>query len=422
MKKLIIFVFWGIVALTSVGTCFADNTKQGSVYYLNFKPESDEAWQKLARLYSEKTGINVKVTTAASNKYWQTLDEELNSAEAPTLFQLAGPNYLKKYINYCFNLENTRIYNELNSEAYALKDQRNQVRGIAYAVEAYGIIVNRDLLEKAGYDVDDIDSFDDLKKVAEDITSRKKELGFAAFCSSGMDNTSDWRFKTHLANMPIHFEYESKNVNVLDEVSGLYLNNLRAIWNLYINNSTCAPSEIASKTVEDARNEFLSGEAAFYQNGSWEYVELTKKNGGFNKYQLAMIPLYFRVGDEGNQGLCTGTENYWCVNRKASARDIKATIDFINWCVTSSEGTTALAQDMGFTIPFRRAAYSENIFVQQDAINTAKGKVPVSWDFVTIPSESWKDAVSKALLKYAEDQNNANWNEVENAFVLGWNN
>ena len=296
------------------------------------------------------------------------------------------------------------------------------VRGIAYAVEAYGIIVNRDLLEKAGYDVDDIDSFDDLKKVAEDITSRKKELGFAAFCSSGMDNTSDWRFKTHLANMPIHFEYESKNVNVLDEVSGLYLNNLRAIWNLYINNSTCAPSEIASKTVEDARNEFLSGEAAFYQNGSWEYVELTKKNGGFNKYQLAMIPLYFRVGDEGNQGLCTGTENYWCVNRKASARDIKATIDFINWCVTSSEGTTALAQDMGFTIPFRRAAYSENIFVQQDAINTAKGKVPVSWDFVTIPSESWKDAVSKALLKYAEDQNNANWNEVENAFVLGWNN
>ncbi|HPS80949.1 MAG TPA: carbohydrate ABC transporter substrate-binding protein, partial [Candidatus Limiplasma sp.] len=38
----------------------------GSVYYLNFKPEQDQQWQDLAKLYTEKTGVPVTVVTAAS--------------------------------------------------------------------------------------------------------------------------------------------------------------------------------------------------------------------------------------------------------------------------------------------------------------------------------------------------------------------
>ena len=38
----------------------------GSVYYLNFKPEADEAWQALAKTYTEQTGVPVTVVTAAA--------------------------------------------------------------------------------------------------------------------------------------------------------------------------------------------------------------------------------------------------------------------------------------------------------------------------------------------------------------------
>ncbi len=37
--------------------------------------------------------------------------------------------------------------------------------------------------------------------------------------------------------------------------------------------------------------------------------------------ELGMLPIYIGAGDEANQGLCTGSENYWCVNNKASADD-----------------------------------------------------------------------------------------------------
>ena len=394
----------------------ATTAAAGKVYYLNFKPEQDEQWQALAKVYTEQTGVPVTVVTAASGEYETTLMSEMAKSDAPTLFQVNGPIGLANWKDYCYDLTGSDIVGQLTSDTYALKDG-DATLGIGYVIESYGLIANKTLLEKAGYTVDDIKSFEDLKKVAEDITARKDELGFAAFSSAGMDASSDWRYKTHLANLPIYFEYQEDGITSTDAIKGTYLDNYKAIFDLYINNSTCAPTELAGKTADDSRNEFLAGEAAFYQNGSWEYVNLTGENG-FTDDDLAMIPIYIGVGDEANQGLCTGTENYWCVNNMASEEDIQATLDFINWCVTSEEGTTAMANDMGFVIPFKTAQESNNLFVKQDAEMLAAGKTPVSWNFPTMPSEEWKNVLGTALTAYAAGT--GSWDDVVTAFVDNW--
>ena len=390
----------------------------GAVYYLNFKPEQDQQWQDLAAAYTEETGVPVTVVTAASGEYETTLMSEMGKSSAPTLFQVNGPVGLANWTDYCYDLSGSDIYGELTNDGFALKDG-DAVKGIAYVVESYGLITNKTLLEQAGYTVEDIQSFADLKAVAEDITARKDELGFAAFASAGMDGSSDWRFKTHLANLPIYFEYQADGIGSTAAIKGTYLDDYRNIWNLYINNATCDPAELAAKTGDDARNEFLAGEAVFFQNGSWEYGNLTA-DGALTDDDLAMIPIYIGVGDEANQGLCTGTENYWCVNAEASEDDIQATLDFMYWCVTSDMGTDAMANQMGFVIPFKGAVESPNLFVKQDNELTAAGKNPVSWNFPTMPSEEWKNGVGSALTAYAADQTDDNWNEVVTAFVEGW--
>ena len=392
------------------------STASGKVYYLNFKPEQDQQWQDLAKVYTEQTGVPVTVVTAASGNYETTLMAEMGKSDAPTLFQVNGPVGLANWKDYCYDLSGSDIYGQLTSDAYALKEG-DAVYGIGYVIESYGLIVNKTLLAEAGYAVEDIQSFEDLKKVAEDITARKDELGFAAFSSAGMDGSSDWRYKTHLANLPIYFEYQDEGITSTDAIKGTYLDNYKNIWDLYINNSTCAPSELSAKTGDDSRNEFLAGEAVFFQNGSWEYANLTGE-GKFTDDDLAMIPIYIGVGDEANQGLCTGTENYWCVNNMASEEDIQATLDFINWCVTSEEGTTAMANEMGFVIPFKGAAESPNLFVKQDAEMTAAGKTPVSWNFTTMPSEEWKNVLGTALTAYAAGT--GSWDDVVTAFVDNW--
>ena len=387
---------------------------EGSVYYLNFKPEQDEAWQKLAKEYTEKTGVPVTVLTAASGTYEETLMAEMGKTEAPTLFQVNGPVGLANWVDYCYDLSGSDLYGHLVSDDFALKDG-DAVLGIGYVIETYGIIVNKTLLEKAGYTVDDIQSFADLKKVAEDITARSAELGFSAFSSAGMESSSDWRFKTHLANLPIYFEYQADGIGTTTAIKGTFLDNYRAIWDLYINNSTCAPAELSAKTGDDSLNEFRNGQAAFYQNGSWAYGDLT---GTFSDDELAMIPIYIGAGDEAKQGLCTGTENYWCVNKDADQADIDATLAFMNWCVT--EAADAMANEMNFVIPFDTAVESNNLFVKLANAYIADGKTPVSWNFTTMPSEEWKNMVGQALTAYAADQTDANWDAVVSAFVDGW--
>ena len=421
MKKFLAMLLALVMALSLVAcgekkddTNEGGDTATGKVYYLNFKPEQDQDWQDLAKAYTEETGVPVTVLTAASGTYEEKLTSEIAKTDAPTLFQVNGPVGLANWKDYCYDLKDSQIYGELTSDSFALKDG-DAVAGIGYVIESYGLIANKTLLEKAGYTVEDIQSFDDLKKVAEDITARKDELGFAAFTAAGMDGSSDWRFKTHLANLPIYFEYQADGINSTDAIKGTYLDNYKAIFDLYINNSTCAPADLSGKTGTDSENEFLNGKAVFFQNGSWEYSALSAK---YSDDEMTMIPIYIGVGDEANQGLCTGTENYWCVNKDAAPEDIQATLDFMYWCVTSDKGTQAMANDMGFVIPFKKAAESPNLFVKVDKELTAAGKTPVSWNFTTMPSEQWKNDVGSALTAYAAGT--GDWEAVKTAFVDGW--
>ena len=398
----------------------------GSVYYLNFKPEQDAQWQELAQIYTEETGVPVTVVTAASNTYEQTLTSEMAKDVPPTLFHINGLNGLLNWKDFCYDLTGSDILGELSSDSYALTEG-DATLAVAMAVESYGLIVNKTLLAEAGYTVEDIQSFDDLKAVAEDITARSGELGFAAFSSAGMDSSSDWRFQTHLANLPIYFEYEDKGVTSTDAIEGTYLDNYKAIFDLYINNATCEPAVLSSMTGDDSRNEFLAGEAVFFQNGSWEYANLVG-DGLFTDNDLAMIPIYIGVGDEANQGLCTGTENYWAVNASADPEDIQATLDFMYWCVTSKTGTNAMCggegampsggTGMGFVIPFNGGLEPTNLFMKQNDEYTAAGKTPVRWDFTTIPSQTWKNDLSSALTAYAAGT--GDWDGVVSAFVDNW--
>lgn len=390
----------------------------GSVYYLNFKPEQADQWVALGKQYTEETGVPVNVVTAASGTYESTLTAEMAKTEAPTLFQVNGPVGLSRWKDYCYDLSKSDVYSQLTSDSFTVKDG-DKIDGIAYVIETYGIIYNKALLQKAGYTADDIKSFADLKKVADDIQARKAELGVeGAFTSAGMDSSSDWRFKTHLANLPIYYEYKADGITSTDAIKGTYLDNYKNIWDLYITDATCEPALLSSKTGDDAAAEFATGAAVFYQNGTWAYDQI--KGYDVADDDIGMLPIYIGAPGEEKQGLCTGSENYWCVNSKASPEDIKATLDFMNWCVTSDAGKTAL-KDMGFVCPFKgftNEFLPDNPLIRAASEYVTNGFTPVDWCFTTMPSENWKNGVGSALLEYA--QGTGNWDTVKTAFVDGW--
>ena len=372
--------------LAACGSSTSGDDSKGKVYYLNFKPEAADQWAALAKEYTKEKGVEVKVQTAASGTYEQTLKSEIAKTEAPTLFQVNGPVGYQNWKKYTADMSKTDVYKELTNQDVALKDG-DKVVGVPYVMETYGLIYNKDIK--------------------------------GAFTSAGFDSSSDWRFKTHLANLPLYYEFKDDNVTEQPaKIKGTYLPNYKKIFDLYITDSTTEPTQLSAKTGDDANSEFALGEAAFYQNGTWAWTDLQK--AGMKAESVGMMPIYIGVKGEEKQGLATGSENYWCINDKASDADKKATEDFLSWVITSDAGKKALSQDMGFTTPFKTFddVKSDNPLTEAAVEDQKSGKTQVSWNFTMMPSEEWKNKIGQALLEYA--QGTGNWDAVKATFVDGW--
>ena len=155
MRKLLSVLLALAMLLSIVSLASAESA--GKVYYLNFKPEADQAWQALAQQYQALTGVEVKVLTAASGTYSTTLTSEMDKKDAaPTLFQIGNAEGVATWNDYALPLDGTELLQEMTTEDFNLKNADGATVAVGYCYEAYGIITNKALLEKAGYTVTSI--------------------------------------------------------------------------------------------------------------------------------------------------------------------------------------------------------------------------------------------------------------------------
>ena len=408
----------------------AKSDEQGSVYYLSFKPEQEEQWKKIAEDYEKETGVKVKVVTAASGTYEQTLKSEIAKEDAPTLFQINGPVGYQSWKDYTLDLKDTKLYKHLLNGDMAVKDG-DGVYGIPYVEEGYGIIYNNAIMEKyfkldgaKAKSMDEINNFDKLKEVTEDMQSKKDELGIeGVFASTSLTLGEDWRWQTHLANLPIYYEYKDKNVTDLDKIDFTYADQYKKVFDLYINNSTCEPTLLGSKTVSDSMAEFALGKAAMVQNGNWGWGQISEVEGNTVKAEdVKFMPIYTGIEGEEKQGLCIGTENFFSINNKASEADQKASIDFVEWLFTSDTGKKHVTEELGFIAPFDTFEDAETPQdpLAQEVLRYLGNKdlYNVDWNFVSFPSQTFKDDFGAALLEYANG--NMKWEDVKAKVVDEW--
>ena len=419
---------------TEAASSKADATEaeaKGSVYYLNFKPEVDGVWQELAAAYTEETGVPVKVVTAASGTYEQTLMSEIANAEAPTLFQINGPIGYKNWKDYCADLKDTNLYSWLLDKSLAITGEDGGVYGIPYVVEGYGIIYNDAIMQKyfamdgaKAASMDEINNFETLKAVVEDMQAKKDDLGIeGVFASTSLTPGEDWRWQTHLANIPVYYEYKAKGISDTDNLEFTYAENYKNIFDLYINNSCTAPGLLGSKSVDDSMAEFALGKAAMVQNGNWAWGQISGVDGNVVKAEdVKFLPIYTGVEGEENQGLCTGTENFFSINSEAAPEDQAASIAFVEWLFSSETGKDAVTNKLGFIAPFNTFADDEKPTdpLAQEVLRYMADdtKTSVAWNFTSFPSQQFKDDFGSALLEYAAGS--VEWEGVEALVIDRW--
>ena len=412
------------------------------IYFLNFKPEIASVYEKIAEEYKEKKGVTVKVVTAASNGYEQTLTSEIAKSDPPTIFQINGPVGYRSWADYCADLKDTALYSFLSDKSLAIKDG-DSVYGIPYVVEGYGIIYNEEITDKyfalkdratSFSSMDEINSFSKLKALVEDMQSKKDELNIdGVFASTSFSSGNAWRWDTHLANVPFYYEFiENKDFDDptlaglgSSEINFTYSENFKNIFDLYINNSGTPKNLIGSKSVNDSMAEFALGKVAMVQNGNWAYKDISDVDGNtVKKDKIKMLPIYTGIKGEENQGLCVGTENYLAINSKVSAEKQKASADFLEWLFSSDEGKRYVTEELGFISPF--TTFDKNERPEDPLANQIldwmekKDIKSVPWIFTSFPSETFKQDFSSALLQYA--QGSADWDKVVSTVKKAWQN
>jgi len=415
------------------GGAAADGTV---IRYLNFKPEITAAYEKISKEYEAQTGIKVIVETAANNSYEQTLTAKMATDEAPTIFQINGPRGYESWKDYCADITSCALYEHLTDKDLAIKEG-GRVYGIPYVAEGYGIIYNDEIMQKyfalstketSLTSMREVNNFAALKSLAEDMQKHKAELGIeGVFASTALKAGENWRWTTHLANIPVYYEYKNKNAELTsDAVKKLDFNfaeNYKNIFDLYMDNSVTDKKALGTKIGDESMAEFATGKAAMVQNGNWAWSQINDIAGNTVKAEnIKFLPIYTGIAGEEKQGICIGTENFFAINSKATAAEQKAAEDFLYWLYSSEKGKQFVLQDLGFIAPFDTFGENERptdpLAKQVAEYMNNDSLVNIPWVFTIFPSQNFKDDFGAALLQYA--QGTKSFDDVKALVVKSW--
>lgn len=406
------------------------------VRFLNFKPEVANVYEEIAEAYKKETGKILIVETAASGNYEQTLTAKMGTSEAPTLFQINGPKGYVNWKDYCADLSETEIYKHLSDKTLAITVGGN-VYGIPYVVEGYGIIYNKEITDKyfaledrnkSINSMDEIKSYESLRVVVEDMQKNKDKLQIkGVFASTSLKTGEDWRWQTHLANIPLYYEFTENGIDLTSDATKTvefeYSENFKNIFDLYINNSVSDRKVLGSKIVDESMAEFALGQCAMVQNGNWAWSQINQVKGNkVSAKNIKYLPIYMGLPNEENQGLCIGTENFLAINSKASDEEQKAAEDFIFWLFSSKTGKDFVVNKLNLIAPFDTFGEDEKPSdpLAQEVIKWMNKSeiVTIPWNFTIFPSQTFKSDFGAGLLQYA--QGTKNWDEVKKLFVERW--
>lgn len=449
-KKIISVILSAVVILGIFAACTqnADNINNGTsgnsdntatvkeIRYLNFKPEVADVYDRISEAYEKEKGVKLIVETAASGTYESTLTARMATSDAPTLFQINGPIGYVSWAEYCADLSDTELYKHLKDKNLAVSSD-GKVYGIPYVVEGYGIIYNQKILdayfalpEKATKynSADEITNFKALKAVVEDMQKNKDKLGIdGVFAATSLKTGEDWRWQTHLMNIPVTLEFMNKGLDLTGEgyktIDFRFSDNFKNIFDLYINNSTTDKKQLGTLDVTSSMAEFALGKCAMVQNGNWGASQILGVSGNkVDAEDIRFMPVYTGIDGEEGIGLCIGTENFICINAKADKAEQKAAADFLYWLFSSETGKKFVTDELGFISPFDTFTEDE---VPDDPLAreimrwmNKEDITNLPWNFTVFPSQHYKDKLGSALLKYA--QGTTKWEDVKKIAVEEW--
>ncbi|OPJ60364.1 ABC transporter substrate-binding protein [Clostridium chromiireducens] len=386
---------------TSVST--TDSSKNDgagkTINVFQMKVEINDALQQLAKKYEEETGVKVNVTSVGGGAdYGASLKAEFQKETEPDIFVVQGAG---DYTTYKDKID------DLSSEPWV----KNAVKGtldsltvdgkiyaMPAATEGYGIMYNKEILDKAGIDPKSIDTFDKLKAAFETLDSKKAELGLDNVISYTTKET--WVTGMHSFNIPLAAQKDARQFTK-DYIAGkvnVTTNEQFKNWMNLIELFVKYGGGKALDTIDYSTQvgNFALGKTAFMQQGNWTASDLGNLGADFDK---GFIPMCINNDPAVSGSIPVGVPMYWAINKGSSVN--KEARDFLNWMVTSQTGQEALVKDMNMIPAFTNFTVESDNPLNKSINEYNKAGKTIPWCFSDLPDGFALDSIAPIFSTYA---------------------
>ena len=402
---------------TNVSSASDESAGTVQVDIFQYKVEFKETFQELASAYmAENPGVVINVTTVGGGEDWRVaLKAKFASGDEPAVFNIGGPQDMENWMSKLEPVGDTKAAAAAAAGTLDAVTKDGNIYGLPYCLEGIGLIYNKEILDKAGINAEEITSFEKLEEAAKTIDAKKSELGLdAVFAYHAKDVSALGQHTATIFTAPefgdmatafnaktIEFRYSDAFKNYID------------LMNTY----SIQPVLNVDYTTQVEQN-FSMGKVAMIQQGNWIYPVVNSIDEELAA-NMGMIPVPIQGIDD--QKMAVGVPNYWAVNKDKAPDVIAAAKDFLDYVYTSDVGKDYVLDVFKFipaydgydasriTDPLSSTIYS---YVQEGKTmnwvfngfptDWAKGKLAVSIQKYLAGEESWEDAIRESKQSWEE--------------------
>lgn len=426
---LMFFLFIGILTLAGCSSSNDEGSQKDSsgsgdevtIEIFQFKVEIKDQFESLVKQYEDENPnvtINVK-TVGGGNDYGASLKTAFASGEDPDIFNVGGPSDIAEYRDNLADVSDTKAVETALEGALTSVEDGEEVLGLPFNQEGYGLIYNKRIFEEAGINADEIITYDDLEQAVETLDSQKEALDIeAVFALPGKEA---WVLGDHIANMFIapEFNNDINEAYVADTIPFEKSDEFKRYIDLQ--NDYSVQPVLSLDYSQQVEQLFSLEDVAMIQQGNWVYNSIYDMDPDLAENNIGIMP----VPVEGFEGsIPAGVPMYWAVNSQSDDAVVQASKDFLDWVYTSETGKTAVLEDFKFIPAYKdydsskiADPLSQKIYEYAEAGNTIEGWVysaaPTGWTQEVLGSNiqkylsgssTWEEAIDQARGKWEEER------------------
>lgn len=391
------------------GSKDSNDGEQVTIDIYQFKVEIKDQLEDLAKVYEEENQnvkINIK-TVGGGNDYGATLKTAFSSGDEPDIFNVGGPSSVEEYREYLADVSDTKAAENAIEGTLIPVTEGDEVLGLPFNQEGYGLIFNKEILDKAGVNPDDIKTFDDLEKAVETLDSKKDELGIDAVFA--LPAKELWVLGDHVSNIFIASDFDEDITKAYESDTIPFDKGDELKRYVDLQNKYSVQPVLSLDYSQQVEQLFSLEKVAMIQQGNWIYNTVHDMDEDFAENGIDIMP----VPVEGLEGkMPVGVPQFWAVNGTSDDKVVQASKDFLDWVYTSETGKTAVLEDFKFIPAYTdydaskiADPLSKTIYEYAEAGDTLEG-----WVYQAAPTGWTQEALGVNIQKYLSGD--LDWEDV----------